>query len=505
MRDPQRIHEERAVSPIVGIALLFGLVAIASLSFFVIGTSLITESEQQLEQERVENAFVELSHSIGSEASDPGMGTIVELDAGDHGVITKENTATMEVTADNLDGAVGFDIGTVEWESDDGTTIAYQGGGVFRETGEETQLVSSPSINYDLDSETLTMPVYNVTGEENLHSGPVRLDQDSVDQINQVAYMQEDNVTIHVESEYYMGWKQYFEDQAGDTIVTDYGSIDGDYGYVEAELGYIDFDDDVFSDGVSYSGECDGQGGGGGGDSCDQHGWEVSEGDPSQPMDSVVDQMINNPEEANNQSFDDVIGEGESIEDEFENEFVLIDRDLDGDDVEVSLEHGNATLAVDGDIRDTDITVTDNVDDHTLQIYLNGSYLNNGEDVCVDDCIGDGTTIQIFGTSETAIQFGTGGQPTFEGLFYAASDEAEWDHLDGSGVCSASDQLCVQATPDIYGGVVVNSANIQGGGSVSIEHDPEIDAIDVDFREELMPPQITFLNVVEHRINLENQ
>ena len=496
---------ERGVSPIVGITLLFGLVALGSLSIFVVGTQLISETEQQSEQERIEQSFIEMSQSVATEAQQGGMGSQLELEAGEQGAITRENTGTMEVHADNLDGPIGFDIGTVEWEGEDGTTVAYQGGGVFRETGEETHLLSTPSIHYDLETETLAMPVYNVTGEESLGSGTVDIGQESIAAEHEVSHMQEDNVTIRVESEYYLGWKQYFEREAGDTIVTDYGSLDGEFGYVVAELGYTQFED-TFEDGVTHSGECDGQGEGPDGNDCDQHDWEISEGDPSQPMDSVVEQMINNPEGAMDKPFDEVYEENDSITDELENEYVLIDGDLGGESIEANLTDGNTTLAVDGDIRNTDIEVTENHPDHALQIYANGSYLSDGADVCVDNCskLNDGSTIQIFGTSEMGIQLGTGGEPHFEGLLYAASDEDEWDHVDSTGQCTKYDQLCVQAGPEIYGGIVVNTADIQGGGSVSIEMDPNLDEAEIDFQEDLLPPQVTYMNVVEHRMTVEN-
>ncbi|OIB55759.1 DUF7289 family protein [Natrialba sp. SSL1] len=505
--------KERGLSPIIGIVLLFGLVSVVSISLLVVGAGHITETEKQVEQEQVEQSFIQLSQTVATEGVSGDTVSHLDLEAGEYGAVTYENSATMEVNANNLEDPIRADVGTIEWENEDGTTVAYQSGAVFRDTGNETRVLSSPSVNYELDTETLNMPIYNVSGQQTLDSGTIRVDGGSIGAESEVAYMQEDNVTIRVESEYYLGWKQHFEEQAGDTIVTDYGSLDGDFGYVVAELGYTQFED-TFEDGVTHSGICDGQGGGPGGgppggdpdsSNCDQHGWGVSQGNPSQPLDSVVDQMINNPEGAMDSHFDGVYEEGESLPDEFENEYVLIDRDLNGDYIKADLTNGNTTLAVDGDIENTDIRVTENHPDHTLQIYANGSYLSDGADVCVDDCteLSDGSTIQIFGTSEMGIQFGTGGDPDFEGLLYAASDEERWDHIDPTGQCSEYDQLCVQAGPDIYGGIVVNTADIQGGGSVSIDMDPDIDEADVDFREDLLPPQITYINVAEHQMSVE--
>ena len=497
---------ERGVSPIIGVVLLIGIVALTSLSLFVVAVDFTSSTTQAVEQEQVEQSFIELSHSIETESKTTDSVSQVGLDAGDHGAITRDNSALMEVDSDNLKDPISAEVGTIEWENEAGTTVAYQAGSVFRDTGNQTQLLSSPSISYDRDTETLTMPAYNVSGDHTLNSGDVRIEKESSTSKNEVTELQQNSTTIRVESEYYLGWKEYFEEDAGGTVVSDYGSIDGDFGYVVAKLGYIDFDDEVFSEGITHSGECN-IGTGGGPSGCDDDG--IGPGDPSQPMDSVVDQMINKPEEANNQSFDYIVSEGEDIYDaagqnQIEDDYVLIDRDLDDEELEVSLKDGNATVAIDGNMKETDVTVEDNHNDHTLQIYLNGSFHSHNNEVCVEDCVEDGTTIQIFGTSETGLYF-HGPNSVFEGLFYAASDEDEWDHVGGCTDCS-DHQFYGQQWPDVYGSIVVKSMHVDSQGTPhnDFERDPDIDDADIDFREDLMPPQLTYLNVAEHRMSVEN-
>lgn len=480
---------------------MLGLVAVASLALVIVAMEATTTTEQETEQELVEQSFVELSQSLATQAGDSDIRRSVNFEAGEHGAIARESTGEMVVTGETM-GEVEFEIGTIEWQGDDGTTVAYQGGAVFRETGQETQLLSSPSINYDRSTETLTMPIMTVTGDDELRSGPIDLAYHDHRSVNKVARMDEENVEIRVESEYYLGWKEYFERQAGDTIVTGYGEIEDDYGYVVAELGYLEFDD-AFEDGVSYASECDGQGS----HPCDDLA-EVSQGGPFEPLDDVVYAVINDPEEVSDDGsgFDRNISEEQTRPTEIEDEYVLIQGDLAEEDIEVDLSEGNATVAVDGDMWGTNITVTDRADDNTLQLYLNGSFASDGGNVCLESCdsLDDGTVIQLFGTSETAIQFGPGGgSPKFEGLIYAASDEDSWDHVYSQGQCDEdANQLCVQASPDIHGSIIVESVDLQG--ELNVTHDPAIDSDDVDFREELLPPQLTYMNMVEHTLRVEN-
>src|SRR6056297_862924 len=134
-------RSDRAVAPVVGYVILFGLVGIASISLLVAGSGFVADSQQQMEQERVEQSFTELSQRIETEAASPDMGAVAELDAGDHGAITRNNTAFMEVSADNLNKDITVNIGTIEWTNDAGTTVAYQGGGIFRNPGNDTQVI----------------------------------------------------------------------------------------------------------------------------------------------------------------------------------------------------------------------------------------------------------------------------------------------------------------------------------------------------------------------------
>lgn len=497
-------QNDRGVSTVLGVALMVGLVAVTSVALLLVAVDTTADTERQLERERVEQSFIELSHTIATQAGDSDGVRSVEFEAGDRGAITREATGKMVVNSTSFDD-VEFTLGTIEWEDDDGTTVAFQAGAVFREKGPETQLLSAPAIQYDVKTEELEMPIYTVTGDERLHSGQIEISQRDLSSVNEVARIDEHNVSIYVESEYHRGWKQYFEEQAGDTVVRSHGPLPGhdDLGYVEVELGYKEFED-ALSDGVSYTGACEGQGS----HDCEWHDEDISEGGPYEPMDAVIDKMINDPVEATGNDFDEVINESDPDPDfNFTDEYVLIDRDLDGEFVNVDLSAGNATLAVNGDIKQTDIRVTNVADNNTLQLFVNGSYQSDGQDVCVVDCdsLDNGSTIQMFGTSDMSIHFGPGGDPNYEGVLYAASNEDRWEHLEPDGVCSEDSpyQMCVQATPDVYGSVIVESINIQG--DLNITHADGLSEDDIDFHQHLLPPQLTYMNMVEYTLAVENE
>lgn len=78
---------ERGQSTLMGVVLLIGMVAAGSLGIFLVAGDAITDAEQQSEQERIEQAFVELSNSISSSAGSGDVSQSMELHAGDQGAI----------------------------------------------------------------------------------------------------------------------------------------------------------------------------------------------------------------------------------------------------------------------------------------------------------------------------------------------------------------------------------------------------------------------------------
>ena len=105
-------------------------------------------------------------------------------------------------------------LGSVVYENG-GTTVAYQGGGVWRSSGAGASMISPPEFNYR--GATLTFPVIRVGGGRSSVSGQAtaRLSPDEVDKsvfptANNSNPLSGGNVTVTVYSDYYHGWESFF-------------------------------------------------------------------------------------------------------------------------------------------------------------------------------------------------------------------------------------------------------------------------------------------------------
>lgn len=217
---------DRAVSPVVGYVLLLGLVAIGGIGLYGVSMAVYDDTTSSIQQDQTESALSQTARDIGDVAvgesqatelasdnladlnprADPDAGTInITLYQEDEG---KENVTLLDDTP----------MGMIEYEMDDGTTYAYQGGGIWRQgpTG-HTTMVQAPDFEYRAgprDEPTLTFSVSRITGDD--HSGPGSLTLD--EQVRHHPVPGEDltnpmgngTVEIAIESDYCEAWQDFF-------------------------------------------------------------------------------------------------------------------------------------------------------------------------------------------------------------------------------------------------------------------------------------------------------
>jgi len=210
----------RGQAALIGLVLLIGMVATVSVGIFLIAGDTVEQTEQEAETERVEGAFVELSQMMRSVASSSDTSSQVDLDLSDSGAVVMKNTSTMSIEYGD-DDPTDVDFGTIEYEGDDGTRIAYQGGAVFKETGNETQIVSAPPVSYvdDDGSETLSFPILEPTEEGSISSGEISATKEDNATVEFSETIDDGEVTINITGPYYRGWEEHFERQAGEDAI----------------------------------------------------------------------------------------------------------------------------------------------------------------------------------------------------------------------------------------------------------------------------------------------
>lgn len=482
----------------LGIVLLIGVVAVSSVGIMLVASETTSEIKSQSETDRVETAFVELSQQMAEAATVTGSDASrnIELEAGERGAVAKEDTGWIRIEADNLD--LNLSIGAIEYVADDGTIIAYQAGGVWREQGNETRMVSAPPIHYNSVDETFTFPVVTVSGEETLGSGDVRIAHNGTEIFRNATVIEDSSVTITVQSDYYRGWQSYFERQAGAPVVRD---VDHDERIVKVRLGHIDLEN-AFESGLIYSSGYDGQG----------NGADEIEPEPvpgtAPVLDDVIEEMISDIRNGT-YSEDNVTEKGTITGGTLSNGTYFADEVNLDDDLTFDLTNGNATLIVDGNVSFGDQNVSVNNwenpsgENRTLKLYTTGNIDLNGW--TGPESVGEGPNarqLQLYGTSETSVGMTKG---TFEGTLYAPSDEYDkMNEVVHQGHCDGY-QVCFHSNPEFTGSIISHSVHFHSAAN-EFTYDESLQDADIDLYPDgySVPPQLTYLNIAHHTVDVTN-
>lgn len=498
--------QSRGQTAVLGIVLLIGVVAISSLGILLVASETTSQIKEQSERERVEGAFVELSTVMASSSTNDDISQTMDLAAGQQGAVAKKDTGWIRVEANDSE-LINETIGTIEYEGDDGTRIAYQAGGVWRETGNQTQMVSAPPIHYDPTTETFSFPIVTVGGEQTLGSGDISVTHNNTQTFRNASVIKDSSITITVKSEYYRGWEGYFARQAGAPVIQD---VDHDERTVTVRLGYLEIED-AFDSGITVS-EPPGHQGNADVDDTDvtiQHG--------SMPeLDEVIAEMIADMNTTENRQWSDTpdngpwILDGSGTQGPFENgTYFASGVDLD-DNITFDLADGNASLIVDGDINVTGSLEVINWEqpgdeNHTLKIYSTGNLDVHGGELYPEPNGNDANAqqVQVYGTSNMSIGFHGG---TFEGTLYAPSNDFSGpNEVIQEGQCS-DQQACFHSNPDFHGAIIVSTIHFQGGAGNTFQYDDQLEdaPIDIHPEEYTLPPQLTYLNIFHHEVDVEN-
>nr|WP_254761630.1 hypothetical protein [Natrinema marinum] len=477
------------------------MVAMVSVGLLLVAGNAMTAAEEATESERVEQAFVELGHTMSTVSANDDTSRTLQFDAGDSGAVTKTKAGWIHIKGGSVD--INRSIGAVEYRGDDGSIISYQSGGVWRETGNRTRMLSAPNIDYDPEDETLWFPITTLSGRQSLNSGEIAIEHNTTDPISNVSFVKNDSVTITIQSDYYRGWERYFRSEASGASIQ---NVDHQNRTIRVLLGYADLEG-AFDEGATIGSDdpADFK------DKHDNFGNTHRTGTPLPEMDSVIEQMVADAKAGNdvdknlsNSTHTNPLDDG-----------TYFIEEINGDqDYTFDLSNGNATLIVEGDVNlgdDGSINVVnrDAANDNVLRIYAGGDdAVINGEicDTSDGSCSSNAKTIQFYGPSTMSVDFGPGNTGAFEGVLYVSSSEQKnwWDG--STGTCADHHQVHMQGGGDFYGSIVAYSACAHSN-SVSFDYDASLDGSNIDpYSDEYsLPPQITYLNVAVHELDVRNK
>jgi flagellin-like protein len=222
----------RGQTETLGLVMLVAITVLGVVSVVAVAGPALDDAEEASAVQRAEQSLSLLDSRVSLVAlggTDSQSVSLAGASGGTYRVLPDAGRIT--VYREDEDGnrigspIVNTSLGAVLYENG-ATTVAYQGGGVWRTRGSGAVMLSPPEFNYQ--GATLTLPVVRVTGEEASSSGaptasisPNAVDVQKFPTAGTSNPLENGTVVVRVESEYARGWAQYFRERStGNLSVT---------------------------------------------------------------------------------------------------------------------------------------------------------------------------------------------------------------------------------------------------------------------------------------------
>ncbi|MFD1645147.1 DUF7289 family protein [Haloarchaeobius litoreus] len=231
--------ERRAASAIVGLVLLFGMVMVGAGLILMASMSATEEVQQQNELNNAELSLQEASvrlRTLSFQDSDDVASFDLSGRNSDDVRIETNGNLTFRLNGEAACTA-RMELGSIIYRNDEGQSVAYQAGGVWRDSGDGVNIVSPPDLTYQTDQidgrtvRSIDFPVVNVQGDLQSSSGEVtarQIDDDGPGLDQQLCLPVSENstidrvrsMTITVENNtYYEAWERYLDDEFGEEVL----------------------------------------------------------------------------------------------------------------------------------------------------------------------------------------------------------------------------------------------------------------------------------------------
>jgi hypothetical protein len=226
--------DRTAQTATIGVVLLLAIAAIGTTAIVVFGADALDDSQREMRTDSAAQAMTQFDSMVSLVAHGSSDAQTVSLVAGSRSATSVRPRAGW-LNVSIVDGGsletevMNATLGAVVYEEGN-TTIAYQGGGVWRhyQDGGVT-MVSPPEFHYRAtngQNPTLTLPLVTVSGTGTLgrtarvtRSDPIVGKYPSASLSNPLSGGRV-NVTVH--SDYYLAWGRFFEQRTGGAVSYDH-------------------------------------------------------------------------------------------------------------------------------------------------------------------------------------------------------------------------------------------------------------------------------------------
>jgi len=224
----------RGQSGPLGFLLVFALVVTATTLIVALGTGTIGGTQDALDEERAEKAMTQLDSQAALVALGNSQVQRIDLATGlETSYVVEDDAGRMTLsyknqTTGNETVVFSEQMGRIVYETDGGSTIAYQGGGVWRSDGNGNAIMISPPEFHYRDA-TLTLPLVTVGSTGTIgdravisNANTTRYFPGTVGNSTYINPLQNARVEVAVTSEYYRAWGRYFETRTDGEVEYDH-------------------------------------------------------------------------------------------------------------------------------------------------------------------------------------------------------------------------------------------------------------------------------------------
>jgi len=215
----------RGQSTVIGTVLVIGLVFAGASALLLVGGPALSDLEQTADRQQGVNAMSQVDNRVSAVALGDRRQARVEFgDTGTDAAVEATTSGWIRVTHDNgtRTELVNQSLGTITRRAG-GDRVAYQGGGVWRETDGGTSMVSPPEFHYR--DTTLTLPIVSVSGDGSASGSSLLVRSSDYSQVTGYPVpLESGSVNVSVKSRYYGAWGRFFEDRTEGVVEYDHAN-----------------------------------------------------------------------------------------------------------------------------------------------------------------------------------------------------------------------------------------------------------------------------------------